>query len=425
MTETIETITVEKGLCVSCGICAGACPVQCISFQKKQGQYLPVIDYNRCIRCGICAEVCPSSVRGEDYAKYAEINGSEWNEREFLWGTDKGCFSAYCKDSGIREKAVSGGIITTMVKKLLMEGAYDAAFLVGENLYEKQTESRKYTADAELDKTPKSRYVPVSHAETVRYMRKHPEAKLIITGTSCVVHGILNAINHFNLNRSNYLLLGLFCDRCERDSIVDYFKDKRPEKKVTGFYFRTKEQGGWPGNVKIEYEDGKSEFIPAEKRMRVKEVFQLKRCLYCLDKLNQFADISFGDDYVNHEKSREVNGRSLVVLRTEAGKKAFQMIEDDIVFESVSMDDIKKAQGIAKKERNCAYAVLARDEFKTQWYPFLDQNVSGEIRENYVQACETLRTGMNYPDSAKAIRKRNTKKECKALMHKLLTKIKG
>ncbi len=55
--------------------------------------------------------------------------------------------------------------------------------------------------------------------------------------------------------------------------------------------------------------------------MRVKEIFQLKRCIYCCDKLNQFADISLGDDYVNHKGSMQVNGRNLVVLRTQEGKR--------------------------------------------------------------------------------------------------------
>lgn len=425
MTETIENLTVDKGLCVSCGICAGACPAACISFRKDQGQYLPQIDHDRCIHCGVCADVCPSSARGEDYGKYAQISGCEWREEEILWGTHRGCFSAYCKDYEIREKAVSGGITTLLVKRLLSGRVYTAAFLVGEHQYDGQTQSRRYTADMRLDETTKSRYIPVSHAEAVRYMRRHPEEKLIITGTSCAVHGILRVIDRLQLKRSNYLLLGLFCDRCERDSIVDYFKDKRPEKKVTGFYFRTKEQAGWPGNVKIEYEDGKVAFLPAEQRMRVKEIFQLKRCLYCLDKLNQFADISLGDDYVNHESSVQVNGRNLVILRTGAGEKALEMIRDDIIAEPVSMEEVKKAQGIQKRERNCAYAVLAREELGTQWYPFLKQSISDGIRKDYADACETIRLGMDYPQSAGRIRKRNARKERKIMLQRLLAKIRG
>lgn len=425
MTETIEKITVDKGLCVSCGICSGACSVACISFDKDRGQYLPRIDHDRCVHCGVCADVCPSSVKGEDYRRYAQINGCEWREEEFLWGTHRGCFSAYCKDTGIREKAVSGGIVTLLVSRLLSRQEYDAAFLVGENQYERQVESERYTADMRLDGTPKSRYVPVSHAETIRYMRSHPEEKLIITGTSCAVHGILRAIDRLQLKRSNYLLLGLFCDRCERDSIVDYFKDRRPEKKVTGFYFRTKEQVGWPGNMKIEYADGENEFIPSKYKKRMNDEFQLKRCLYCFDKLNQFADISFGDDWVNREKSLEVNGKSLVVLRTAAGESAFQTVHEDLAFESVLLEEIRREQGIVMREKNCSYAVLARQELGTDWYGFLKTEISSETRTDYMRRCESIEIGMNYPESEKILRKRNRKKELRSIFRKMLMKIKG
>lgn len=425
MTETIENLTVEEGLCVSCGICAGACPKACISFCRDKGQYLPKIDHDRCIHCGVCADVCPSSVKGEDYEGYARINGCEWREEDALWGTHRGCFSAYCKDPAIRKTAVSGGITTLLVSRLLSRKVYDAAFLVDGHQYDGQMKSRRYTADMRLDGTLKSRYVPVSHAEAVEYMRKHPGEKLIITGTSCAVHGILRVIDRLHLDRSDYLLLGLFCDRCERDGIVDYFKDRRPEKKVTGFYFRTKEQSGWPGNVKIEYEDGMTEFLPAQHRMRVKEIFQLKRCLYCCDKLNQFADISLGDDYVDRESSMQVNGKNLVILRTKAGERALEMIGDDMIAEPVSMEEIKRAQGIRKREKNCAYAVLAREELGTQWYPFLRQTPSEEIGKEYAAACETIKLGMEYPESARWIRKRNAGKERKLLFQKLLAKIRG
>lgn len=40
--------------CISCGACAGACPVECIS--KGDTQY--IIDKERCIECGTCAGVC-------------------------------------------------------------------------------------------------------------------------------------------------------------------------------------------------------------------------------------------------------------------------------------------------------------------------------------------------------------------------------
>lgn len=41
--------------CISCGACAGECPVSCIS----EGVGIYVIDADACIECGACADTCP------------------------------------------------------------------------------------------------------------------------------------------------------------------------------------------------------------------------------------------------------------------------------------------------------------------------------------------------------------------------------
>ena len=41
--------------CISCGACADACPVACIS----EGGDKYVINADECISCGNCAENCP------------------------------------------------------------------------------------------------------------------------------------------------------------------------------------------------------------------------------------------------------------------------------------------------------------------------------------------------------------------------------
>lgn len=48
-----HTITDE---CISCGVCADECPVECIS----EGDDIYVIDADECIDCGACADVCPT-----------------------------------------------------------------------------------------------------------------------------------------------------------------------------------------------------------------------------------------------------------------------------------------------------------------------------------------------------------------------------
>ena len=42
--------------CVSCGTCAGECPVGAIAAGASQYE----IDANSCVDCGTCAGVCPT-----------------------------------------------------------------------------------------------------------------------------------------------------------------------------------------------------------------------------------------------------------------------------------------------------------------------------------------------------------------------------
>ena len=46
---------IQEDKCISCGACAAACPVGCIS----QGETCFAIDQSACISCGTCAGVCP------------------------------------------------------------------------------------------------------------------------------------------------------------------------------------------------------------------------------------------------------------------------------------------------------------------------------------------------------------------------------
>ncbi len=43
--------------CISCGACAGVCPVEAIS--EGDGKY--VIDADKCTDCGSCEATCPVS----------------------------------------------------------------------------------------------------------------------------------------------------------------------------------------------------------------------------------------------------------------------------------------------------------------------------------------------------------------------------
>lgn len=47
---------IETEVCVGCGACAAACPVEAIS-ANDEGKM--VIDPEKCISCGTCSAICP------------------------------------------------------------------------------------------------------------------------------------------------------------------------------------------------------------------------------------------------------------------------------------------------------------------------------------------------------------------------------
>lgn len=60
----MNTPSVVKNLCKSCGFCVRFCPKQVIrigSTRNAKGHFYPEIDMAGCIGCGTCAVVCPEA----------------------------------------------------------------------------------------------------------------------------------------------------------------------------------------------------------------------------------------------------------------------------------------------------------------------------------------------------------------------------
>lgn len=312
--DRVDIKTVRTGLCCSCGICAGACPKDCITLAKSaSGQMLPVIDEDACIRCGICTKVCPGA--SFELKEMSEKWCGAWNN-DLQKGEIRAAYTGFAADPAVRAEAVSGGGVSALVRHLLAGGQYDRAFLVSDRTYGDAVLSRPFGPDDDLSCTPRSRYVTVSHEQTVRYLKEHREEKVIVVAVPCAVYGLLQAVSQFKLAREKLLFLGLVCDKTMTNRVNDYF-EIRTGGVFDALDFRTKKETGWPGNVGVT-RNGKTDFYPASLRTRVKEYFQPERCLYCLDKLNRFADIAFGDDYTG---SCEKEGGNLVFVYTGRGEE--------------------------------------------------------------------------------------------------------
>lgn len=356
--STVET-TVSSNLCTSCGICKAVCPKNCIKYERSNGLYVPVIDKKVCVDCGKCYQVCPG--KGFDYTKYDTFESADFWEGDY-----QSIYSASTKEVSRLQNAVSGGVVTELVYNLLESGEYKAAFLIQTHQYtEHIVETECVTKDMDLSVTQKSRYLTVSQEKAVSYMLTHRDDKVILVGTSCFVQGILNVMEAYKLNRDNYFIIGLFCDKTMTLNVVDYFS-KHPAlkgKELDSMYFRSKEVGGWPGGVRLDTTDGQQVDLPNTERMKVKEYFQPEKCLYCLDKLNKYADISVGDNYTKENSDKR--GSSSVIVRTAKGANVWEQYASKFDWQESSIEKIRKSQHLHKRKDNLKFAVLKETKLGT------------------------------------------------------------
>jgi len=332
---------VKNNLCVSCGACYSVCPTQAIQLSFEKGLFVPKIDEVKCINCSLCLKVCPSY----------QVDLQNKTQHELFRGQIMEAYVLKALDLELLKNSTSGGFITQTIVSLLEQKVYDKACVLDYDLFSETSLNRAtltISGDVKfITQSARSKYIPASIDTILDYIPHHLSERIIIIGTSCQFEAIKSYFKLKKIDERNYLFLGLFCDKTLNYNIYNYFRYKFGPYKALDF--RSKKDGGWPGNVRLVFPK-KELFIDRTFRMGLKSVFQLNRCRYCFDKLNRYADISCGDCYI--ERFETLQGNSNILIRTQKGQKAFELIQDKFNVLPVTADEIIEGQELSFKETN-------------------------------------------------------------------------
>ena len=383
--------TRKLDLCTSCEICAAVCPKGAIVMEYKYGQFLPKINDEKCTKCGLCLKLCPGIDIDPLKLRQEKISN------HIIDGNYLESYTAYSNDPEIRRNSASGGLITTLIIELIKNKQLDAAFVLDFDKFDGKPARLKATSNInEIINAAKSKYIPASVYNVINTLKKKDNRKYIIVGTPCQIYGIKKFVKKFKISEDNLIFLGLFCEKTLNFNIVQYFKDiyGKLNEQLIKFEFRTKEKYGWPGNSKIYFDSGRDIIIDRKVRMQLKKYFQLNRCLFCYDKLNRLADISFGDCYVEGED--DFNGKSSVIVRTKKGEEIFDKYSYLFNLEEENIAKIKKSQHIIDKNENLEFNKIFIKKYNLYPDSFSDYIINNQNVKELVKLQRNIKWGKNY-----------------------------
>lgn len=300
----------DSEFCIGCGACSSVCPVQCISFGRKDGQYAPIIDKNSCIQCNKCEKVCVAH----------DLSSVSFNR-------PIASYYGYANDLEDRIESSSGGIFFAIAKKFILAGGV----VVGAS-YNDDKSSVKHIIVSTiegLNSVRGSKYVKSDihciFTEVENYLKRG--IKVLFSGVPCQI----GAIKMYLANKyENIFYCEIFCHGAPRSGIYEsYIKwMNRKIGSITSFNFRSK-KFGWSNPS---YEIIGDRRVVTERHsqnlyhlMFGYHVSLRDSCYNCQFRRNErCADISLGDFWGIENFYPEVEtqkGISAIIVNNKKGKQ--------------------------------------------------------------------------------------------------------
>jgi len=243
------------------------------------------------------------------------------------WGPILEIWEGYAADPEIRFKGSSGGVMSAISLYCLecegMHGVLHTTADAGKPYLNKTVMSQSRNS---ILAATGSRYSPASPCEGLQEIEKAP-VPCVFNGKPCDV-AALQKVRRFRpeLDTKVGLITACFC--AGTPSTNGTFEMlRRMGIKSPSDLAEVRYRGcGWPGKTIALDKNGHHKNIlemPYEQSWGgILQKYRQWRCYICPDHTGEFADIAMGDPWYK-ERSKDDQGRSLVLIRTESGREIF------------------------------------------------------------------------------------------------------
>lgn len=325
----------EKKLCSGCSACSYVCPHNAISMVRDpEGFFRPEIDEKKCVECGLCQKKCPV------------------NKTEAVKPT--AAYAAYTKDKEIRKSSSSGGIFACLAGAVIDEGGivFGAGYGDGLKVMHKWTEDREGLKELMGSKYVQSDVSVVYEklSESVKNGRK-----TLFVGTPCQCAAVRQLFGSYDsLIIADFICHGVPTPLLWEKYIGEEFCGAHSAS------FRDKKRGWEEFSMRIESDKAaycKSLYNDPYLRLFLQNTILRGSCYECSWKGDNYAsDITLADFWGISKVFPHMNdnkGVSVVVVRSEAGEKAFRDIRESLVVEKTKIETVANINVAYKESAHC------------------------------------------------------------------------
>lgn len=318
----MNNTVIDSNKCTGCLACFNICPKGAIEIKEnEEGFIYPVIDKDKCINCGLCKKVCP-------------VLNSKETKREVL------AYACYNKDEKIRENSSSGGMFYLIGKYILdnngiVFGAkYNDKFLVEHDCIQNEKELKKFMGSKYLQSNIKDNYKKVKE-----FLKQ--DKLVLFTGTPCQIEGLYS---YLGKDYDNLYTQDIICHGCPSPKVWRKYLNSF-NQKIKKINMRNKANGWNDFSMSIEFEQNEfnlSHNIDKYMYFFLANYSLRKTCYNCsFKKKHRNSDITLADFWGIDNVKPELNddkGTSLVMINSEKGRKLFNEIKENIIYEEVDFE---------------------------------------------------------------------------------------
>ena len=375
---------IENDYCIGCGACVGLSDnrlalgfdqfgmLKAQSLDDTSSESLPhIVDL-----------VCPFSNHGPNEDEIGKLlYHSDSSSHDPRIGYFKMIAAGHVTDSGIRDIATSGGIITWILCKLLAEGHADHVVHVRE---EPQGETGNFfkfaisSSPEEVRSGAKSRYYPIEMSGVIELMKTQP-GRYVVVGVPCFIKAIRRlALVDPVINERVTYTVALICGHLKSRAFAEYFawQSGVHPKDLKGIDFRVKQSEGTAGDYAVRVSDGKRETVKTARSFFGSNwglnFFRYKACDFCDDVFGECADVTVGDAWIP-PYIKDPKGNSVVVVRSNP---LMELINSGLAKEELELDSISTEQaaasqagGLRDRRQGLAYRLSVTKTMTNDWVP--------------------------------------------------------